>query len=204
MILYESIGPNPRVVKMFMAEKGMSLDSQSVDIMKGENRKDGYRKVNPGCTTPALVLDDGTTISETVAICEYLEEKQPTPALIGSSPEERARTRMWVRRIDLTVNEPMTTGFRAAEGRPMFEPRMRVMPEAAAPELKAAATDGLKWIEDQIGDRTWIAGDNFSLADIILFSFVEFGGLVGQPLPADLPKLAEWRARVAERKSAAG
>jgi len=97
----------------------------------------------------------------------------------------------------------MTTGFRAAEGRPMFEPRMRVMPEAAAPELKAAATDGLKWIEEQIGGRAWIVGDAFSLADIVLFSFVEFGGLVGQPLPSDLPKLAAWRARVAERKSAA-
>lgn len=203
MILYESIGPNPRVVKMFLAEKGMTVESRSVDIMKGENRQDGYRKVNPGCTTPALVLDDGTTISETVAICEYLEERQPAPALIGNTPEERARTRMWVRRIDLTVNEPMTTGFRAAEGRPMFEPRMRVMPEAAAPELKAAATDGLKWIEEQIGGRAWIVGDAFSLADIVLFSFVEFGGLVGQPLPSDLPKLAAWRARVAERKSAA-
>lgn len=202
MILYESIGPNPRVVKMFLAEKGMTVETRTVDIMKGDNRQAEFRGVNPGGTTPALVLDNGKTISETVAICEYLEEVQPEPALIGRTPEERACTRMWVRRIDLTVNEPMTTGFRAAEGRPMFEPRMRVMPESAAAELKAAASDGLAWIEGQLGDRPWIAGDAFSLADIVLFAFVEFGGLVGQPLPVGLPKLAAWRGRVAERKSA--
>ena len=203
MILYESIGPNPRVVKMFAAEKGLALETRSVDIMKGENRQGDYLKRQPGGTTPCLELDDGSVLSETVAICEYLEEKQPEPALIGTTPEERARTRMWVRRIDLTVTEPMTSGFRAAEGRPMFEPRMRVMPAEMAGELKAAAVDGLRFIEAQLGGQEWIAGDRFTLADIVLFSFVEFGAMVGQPLPDDLPKLAAWRARVAARPSAA-
>lgn len=204
MILYESIGPNPRVVQMFLAEKGMKVERRSVDIMKGENREPAYGAVNPGGTTPALVLDDGSTLSETTAICEYLEEKQPSPTLIGSSAEERARTRMWVRRIDLTVAEPMTTGFRAAEGRPMFEPRMRVMPQDSAGDFKAAASDGLAFIEKHMGDGDWIAGDRFTLADIILFSFVEFGALVGQPMGGDLPKLAAWRDRVAARASAQG
>lgn len=203
MILYESIGPNPRVVKMFVAEKGLTLETRSVDIMKGENREGDYLKRQPGGTTPCLELDDGSVLSETVAICEYLEEKHPEPALIGTTAEERARTRMWARRIDLTFAEPMTTGFRAAEGRPMFAPRMRVMPAEAAGELKAAAADGLRFIEAQLGDHDWIAGDRFTLADIILFSFVEFGGLVGQPMADDLPKLAAWRARVAARPSAA-
>lgn len=202
MILYDSVGPNPRVVAMFLAEKGVTIERRSLDIMKGENRSGPYLDVRRAGTTPALVLDDGSTIAETIAICEFLDERHPAPALIGTTPEERARTRMWVRRIDLTVTEPMTMGFRAAEGRPMFEPRMRVIRADAADDLKAMATDGLVAIEAEIAGE-WIAGDCFTLADIALFAFVEFGALVGQPLPGDLPKLAAWRARVAARPSAA-
>lgn len=204
MILYASIGPNPRVVIMFAAEKGLSIETRAVDIIKGENRdpSGSYRQVHPGGTTPALVLDDGSTLTETVAICEYLEELHPAPALIGATPVERARTRMWVRRIDLTVTEPMTVGFRGVEGRAMFEPRMRVVESQAAADLKAIAADGLAAIEAGLaGD--WIAGDRFTLADIALFSFVEFGAMVGQPLSEGLPRLAAWRARVAARPSAA-
>lgn len=206
MILYASIGPNPRVVTMFAAEKGLSLETRSVDIIKGENREEGgdYLRVHSRGTTPALVLDDGSTLTETIAICEYLEEVQPEPPLIGSTPEERARTRMWVRRIDLTVTEPMTVGFRGVEGRPMFEPRMRVVGPEAAADLKAIAADGLAAIERDLGGREWIADDRFTLADIALFSFVEFGAMVGQPLAGDMPRLAAWRARVAARPSAAG
>lgn len=204
MILYESIGPNPRVVNMFLAEKGIAIERRPVDIMQGENRMDAYRAIHPGGTTPALVLDDGTTLSETVAICEYLEEKQPLPPLIGATAEDRAVTRMWVRRIDLGVAEPITLGFRAAEGRPMFEPRMRLAPVEAAGSLKEMAADGLRWIDGQIGDREWIADDRFTLADILLFSFVEFGSLVGQPLRPEFTKLTAWRARVAARPSAGG
>ena len=205
MILYASIGPNPRVVTMFAAEKGLAIETRQIDIIKGENRDPAgsYLGVHPGGTTPALVLDDGTTLTETGAICEYLEELQPEPALIGTTPLERARTRMWVRRIDLTVTEPMTTGFRGVEGRPMFEPRMRVVGAEAAADLKALAADGLAAIEAGL-DGEWIVGDRFTLADIALFSFVEFGAMVGQPLPDGLPRLAAWRARVAARPSAAG
>lgn len=202
MILYDSIGPNPRVVAMFLAEKGMTIERRTLDIMAGENRQDAYRGVHPGGTTPALVLDDGTTLSETTAICEYLDEIQPEPPLIGTTPLERARTRMWVRRIDLTVAEPMTSGFRAAEGRAMFEPRMRVAPQEASAALKGMAADGLRYVDEQLGERPWIAGDRFTLVDIVLFSFVEFGGMVGQPLADDLSRLAAWRNRVAARPSA--
>ncbi len=203
MILYDSVGPNPRVVRMFVAEKGLTIETKSVDIMAGENRREPYLSLHPGGTTPLLTLDDGTQLSETTAICEYLEELHPSPPLIGATPEERAITRMWVRRIDLEITNPMTSGFRGAEGRAMFEPRMRVAGAEGCADLKAMATDGIAALDARMGDRQWIAGDRFTLADITLFSFVEFGAIVGQPLAATATRLAVWRERVAARPSAA-
>src|SRR5512145_1708497 len=108
MTLYDSFGPNPRLVRMFMAEKGIDLPRVQLDIMAGENRGDAYRQRNPFGQLPALELDDGRVISETVVICEYLEEKHPKPPLVGTTAEERAETRMWTRRAVLNVVEPMS------------------------------------------------------------------------------------------------
>ena len=109
---------------------------------------------------------------------------------------------MWTRRVDLKVCEPMANGFRFAEGLPMFKDRLRCLPEAA-PGLKAVAKDGLEWLEAN-SRGPWIAGERFTLADILLYSFLEFGAVVGQPLPADLPKLAAWMDRVKARPSVSG
>lgn len=201
MKLYTSVGPNPRVVKMFIAEKGLTLESVMVDLPGGENRKAPYLNVNPAGQTPALELDDGGCVTEITAICEYLEETNPKPALIGATPEERAQTRMWTRRVDLKVCEPMGNGFRFAEGLPMFKDRMRCVPEAA-PGLKLVAQDGLQWFEDNF-QGPWIAGDRFTLADILLFAFLEFGGMVGQPLDPKYAKINDWFGRVKARPSAA-
>jgi glutathione S-transferase len=201
MKLYTSIGPNPRVVNMFLAEKGMTLDKATVDLMAGENRREPYLSVNPSGQTPALQLDDGASLTEITAICEYLEEKQPSPPLIGSTPEERAATRMWTRRADIKVAEPMANGFRYAEGLALFQSRLRCLPEAA-PGLKAVAQDGLEWLEANF-QGPWLAGARFTLADILLFAFLEFGGTVGQPLDARFAKLTDWYARVKARPSAA-
>ena len=180
MKLYTSIGPNPRVVKMFMAEKGIDLDRIDVDLRAGENRKAPYLAVNPAGQTPALELDDGAHITEITAICEYLEEHTPNPPLIGTTAEERANTRMWTRRVDRKVAEPMANGFRFGEGLAMFESRLRCLPEASA-GLKAVAQDGIAWIEENF-QGPWVAGGRFTLADILLFSFMDFGAVVGQPI----------------------
>lgn len=201
MKLYTSIGPNPRVVKMFMAEKGLDMERVDVDLRGGENRQEAYLKINPGGQTPALMLDDGSVVAEITVICEYLEEHQPNPPLIGTTAQERAETRMWMRRVDLRVCEPMANGFRFAEGLPMFQSRMRCVPEAA-PGLKAIAQDGLKWLDGQM-TGPWIAGDRFTLADILLFGFVEFGAMVGQPIDPANAKIAAWFDRVKARPSAA-
>lgn len=199
MRFFNSVGPNPRVVSLFMAEKGVSIPEILVDLRGGENRRAPYvETVNPAGQTPALELDDGSVLTEIVAICEYLEELHPEPALIGSTPEERAVTRMWTRRVDLKICEPLTSGFRYSEGLSLFEPRMRCLPEAAA-GLKAVAQDGLTWLDAQIAGRTWLAGERFTLADIHLFAFVDFGRAVGQPVDPACSNVIAWFERVARR-----
>ena len=203
MMLYESIGPNPRVVKMFIAEKGLDLAREKVDLLAGENRQEPYKKLNPHGTTPALDTGEGMVLAEITAICEYLEELHPEPALIGSTPIQRAETRMWVRRIDLNIIEPMTNGFRYSEGLQLFKNRMRTIPEAAE-GLKTLAKEKLTWLDGLVAGRKWICGDRFTLADILLFAFLDFGASVGQPLDREANKaLAAWFERVSARESAA-
>jgi len=200
MKFYNSIGPNPRVVRMFMAEKGITIPTQEVDLMKGENRQADHLKRNPHGQMPSLELDNGQFVSEILAICEYLEDKNPKPALIGSTPEERAETRMWTRRVDLNICEPMANGFRFSQGLPLFQNRIVTVPEAAE-GLKKIAADRLKWLNTQMEGREFVCGKRFSLADILLFCFVDFGGQVGQPLDPANTNLSSWFARVKDRPS---
>ena len=135
-------------------------------------------------------------IAETVAICEYLEEIHPTPALIGSTPEDRAETRMWQRRVELGITEHLYNGFRFAEGIELFRSRMRVLPEASD-GLKAIVRDKLGWLDGLLAGKQYLAGDRFTLADIILFSALDFGRTVGQPFDTGLGNVARWFNRVA-------
>jgi glutathione S-transferase len=202
MKLYTSIGPNPRVVKIFVAEKGIDLPRVQVDLPGGENRKPPYQTKNPAGQTPALELDDGVVLAEILPICEYLEEIHPNPPLIGSTAEERAITRMWTRRIDLNICEPMANGFRFAEGLAMFQNRVRCIPQAAD-DLKAIAQERLTWLDGLIEGRAFITGERFSVADILLFAFLEFGQAVGQPLNPANKTITAWYERVKARPSVA-
>lgn len=201
MKLYNSLGPNPRVVRMFMVEKGIEMPMEEVDLRGGDNRRGPYLEKNPAGQLPALELDSGGCIAEVTAICEYLEDLQPKPALIGSTPQEKAEARMWTRRVDLGICEPLANGFRYAEGLALFQDRMRVLPEAAA-GLKACAQDKLAWLDTQMDGRTWIAGNRFTLADIHLYCFLDFAAGVGQPLDRKNARVAAWFDRVAARPSA--
>lgn len=198
MKLYNSVGPNPRFVRIFAAEKGIDFERVEIDIVAGENRQPSFLKINAAGSTPVLLLDDGTAIAETIAICEFLEEFRPEPALIGANPVERALSRMWLRRVDLMVVQPMTMGFRGAEGLAMFKDRVRCLPQAAD-DLKLSAREGLAWFETQLADRDFVAGDRFTVADILLFCLVEFGDKVGQPMDPAHVALQRWRERVGAR-----
>ena len=202
MKFYDSLGPNPKLVRMFAAEKGFSFPQiEKVDIMAGANRQEPYLSKNPSGQMPALELDDGRVIAETVAICEYIEEQKPRPALIGESAGDRAETRMWTRRVEWKIVQPLADGFRFAEGLPLFKARIRTLPEAAD-GLKAIARDGLSWLDGQIAGRDTIVPKRITLADLVLFAFLEFGASVGQPLDPALKNLTAWFEKLKTRPSA--
>jgi glutathione S-transferase len=204
MLLYNSIGPNPRTVRMFMAERGVkNIPIQEVDLMGGENRRAPYMEKNPSGQCPALVLDNGTVLAEITAICEYLDEiTQGGTSLIGSTPEERAETRMWTRRVDLNIAEPMANGFRYSDGLKLFQNRIHCIPQAGD-DLKQIAQEKLTWLDGLIAGRQFICGSRITLADILLFAFVDFFNGMKQPINQDNRNIVAWYARMKERPSAA-
>jgi glutathione S-transferase len=202
MLFYDSVGPNPRMVRMFAAEKGITLDKTTIDLRGGENRRPPYLAKNPAGQMPALEFPDGFVLSEITAICEYLEEFKPEPALIGSNARERAETRMWTRRIDLNIVEPLGNGFRFSQGLKLFTGRVHVIPQAAD-DLKATAQEKLAWLNGLIEGREFVCGSRLTMADILLFCFLDFGAGVGQPLDPALTNIVAHHARMAARGSAA-
>ena len=202
MKLYSSVGPNPRIVRMFMVERGIELPTEDVDIVGGENLADEFRALNPSAQSPCLKLDDGMVLAEVTVICGFLDEITEGASLVGETPQQRAETRMWNRRFDTRILEPMTLAFRSAEGLPLFENRYRVIPHAAD-DLKKTVQDSWAWLEPLLAGKTFICGERFTLADIQLFCFADFGKMIGQGIPAELPGLQAWFARIAGRPSAA-
>ena len=152
MKLYNSIGPNPHVVRMFIAELGLDIETIEVDLMSGENRQEEHLKRNPSGQMPALELDNGNFLAEISVICEYLDELNGHSNLIGKTPEQRAETKMWFRRIDLQIVEPLINGFRFSEGYEFFKDRLHLIPQASD-DLKAIAQERLKWLDEQLEER---------------------------------------------------
>jgi glutathione S-transferase len=200
MKLYTSVGPNPRIVRMFMAERGVELPVEDVDIVAGENLADTYKALNPSAQSPCLQLDDGSVLAEVTVICAYLDEISDGASLIGDTPQQRAETRMWNRRFDARILEPMSLAFRSAEALEMFKDRCHVIPHAAD-DLKATVQKSWAWLEPLMADKQTVCGDRFTLADIQLYIFADFGKMIGQGIPDDLPNLQAWYARVAQRPS---
>jgi glutathione S-transferase len=201
MKLYNSMGPNPKVVRMYMAEQGIDIEKEEVDLMAGDNRQAPYMTLNPAGTMPALELDNGSVISEITVLCEYLDEQKGHTPLIGTSAEQRAETRMWCRRIDLGILENLANGFRSSEGLGLFKDRLHTIPHAAD-DLKAIAQEKITWLDGMMEGADYVCGDRFSLADIMLFCFLEFGTQVGQPLNSENSNITAWYDRVAARDSA--
>ncbi len=203
MKVLNSFGPNPRMLRMFLLEKNITIDFVEHDLMGAENRKEAYLAKNPGGQLPALELDNGDVIAETVVICDYLEDLYPDPALVGKSAEERAEARMWNRRVEQKITENMYAGFRFAEGLQLFENRVRCLPEAAD-GLKAAGQDGLAWLDGQMEGKEFICGGRITIADLVLYCCTDFAAGVGQVIDTKLKNVTAWFSRIENRASAVG
>lgn len=201
MLIYDAHSPAPRCLRMFLLEKQLQLPAATVDVMTGENRQSAYLAVNPAGQTPALRLDDNSILTEAVAIAEYLEELYPDPVLIGSTPEQRAQTRQWWRRVEFNITEFIHNAYHYAEGLARFESRIPVVPEAAE-GLKRVAQDRLRWLDNMFGSGLYLCGERFTAADIWLYVWLDFGQSVNQPFDHNLPNIGPWFDRVATRPSA--
>lgn len=203
MKFYNSIGPNPHTVRMFAAEKGITLDVVEVDLAGNEHRRPPYSVNNPMMQTPGFETDDGQFISEITAICEYLEELHPDPALIGSTPGERAETRMWVRRIDLNIIEGRSRAGRATFARAWYLDKIKLLSVPAAEELLALVEDRILWLDECLGDKPNICGDRYTLADIMFYCFMTFGAPEGRSnIPPAAGNLARWYETIKARPAA--
>lgn len=191
--------PNPRRVRIFLAEKGMTIPTESVDIAKMEHKSAEYTAINPLQRLPALVLDDGTVITESVAICRYIEGLRPEPPLFGRGAKEEALVEMWNRRIELNLFQAVSFVFRH------LHPAMREM-EQQVPEWgesnKQRVYDFLPFLDREMKERLFIAGDHYTVADITALCAIDFLKPAKLQLPDDLPNVRRWHAQVSARPSA--
>ena len=201
MKLYDfKTGPNPRRVRIFLAEKGIEVPLVHVDIMKREQKAPEFLEKNPIGSIPVLELDDGTCISESVAICRYFEEVHPQPPLFGRTPVEKAQIEMWLRRVELNFMVPV--GMVWIHGHPLTAPLVKQIPEAADQNRKRTQI-GYQLLNTQLADNTFVAGDDYSVVDAVLLASLDFAnGLVGVPYDETLTHLKRWHDAVSARPSA--
>ena len=199
MKLYETKGaPNPRRVRIFLAEKGIDVEGVELNLRDGDNLKEDFRSKNPFGRVPTLELDDGTCIAETIAISRYLEEIQPAPPLFGSTPLEKAQVEMWNRRVELNFLMPVAHAFRNLTG--FFKDREPIVEEWGQVSAEAAK-EALPLFDAQLQGSTWLAGENFSVADISFVCALDFARGTKRDLPYDLPGLSAWYERISARPS---
>lgn len=191
--------PNPRRVRIFLAEKGLTIPEVRVNLRKGEHKAPEHRARNSLGQVPTLELDDGTCISETISICRYLEELHPEPPLFGRTPLERALVDMWVRRIEFQIMTPVGMFWRHAH--PLTAALITQHKDFGESNRDLYAR-ALKWLDREIAGRTWIVGDVYTIADIALLTTVDFATFTGLDMPSDAANVRAWHARASARPSA--
>lgn len=201
MILYgaPNPAPNPRRVRIFLAEKGVELPETRVNIMKREHKSEEHRARNSLGQVPTLVLDDGTAISETVAICRYLDETHPGPPLFGTTAVERALVDMWIRRVEFVLMNPVGMFWRHAH---KLTAALLTQHKDFGESNRETYANGLKWLDGELADKPFVAGETYSMADICALSTVDFAEWIGLPMPDEFANVKAWHARVTARPSA--
>ena len=201
MKLYDSSrAPNPRRTRIFLAEKGVKVDLMPVDLTKLEQFTDPFTALNPMQRVPVLVLDDGTIISETMAISRYFEALQPEPNLLGRDAREIAQIEMWNRRIELNFYWPVSQAFRHLH--PAMAEREKPQVADWGEANKPVVVDFARLLDAELGKRSHVAGNRFTVADITAFVTVDFMKPAKIELPPELVNTRRWHAAIAARPSA--
>ncbi|MGE0668486.1 MAG: glutathione S-transferase family protein [Sphingomonadales bacterium] len=198
-LLDNQAGSNTKRVRMYLAEKGLEIPRRNVEFSRMEHRTPEFRKINPMAALPVLRLEDGTHLSESYAICRYLEELYPEPPLFGTTPKERAIVEMWNRRIELDVASYVTSFVKHQQ--PFFAEVLTQVPEY----VEACRKDALKkfdWLDGEMAGRDYIAGDRFTVVDITAYARIGTGRHVGLFFTEDHPNLLRWWDRIDQRPSA--
>jgi glutathione S-transferase len=201
MKIYETrTAPNPRRVRIFLAEKGVTVAYEQVDLMTGELKTPEFTKINRFQRVPVLVLEDGTAISETMAICRYFEELNPMPALFGTGAKQRAIIEMWNRRMELGLMLHVAGAFRHAHPSmaQLEVPQIKEFAEACKPR----AVEMVVALNDELGRHRYVAGDDYSVADITALCAIDFMRPARIARPEGLAHLERWHADVSARPSA--
>ena len=201
MKLYDAaFPPSPRRVRIFLAEKGLDIPRIAVDLAASEHRGEAFSKINPLQRVPALELDDGTIITESAAICRYIEALHPEPSLFGRTPKEIALIDMWMRRVEFGLYATIAAVFRHSH--PAMKaaevPQCTEWAELNRPRIQ----DELAFLNEALADRTWLAGETYSAADIALLCSVDFMRPIRISVPDNLTHLKRWHAAASSRPSA--
>lgn len=200
MKIYDFVGaPNPKNVRVYLAEKGLSVPTEQVNIITGENRTPGFLKKNPLGGLPVLELDDGSYLTESLAIMEYFEEQHPNPPLIGATPLERPRVRALERIIEIGVLLRVATIFQNTH--PFMAGRIKQSADAAE-NARTQLAGTLRVVDDKIGTRPFVAGERATIADCTLFAALEFGEFAAVPLDPAFANVTRWYTDFKQRPSA--
>jgi glutathione S-transferase len=198
--------PSPRRVRIFLAEKGITLPTIQVDLRNGEQFTPAFRAINPDCTVPALVLDDGTVIADAVAICHYIEELHPDPPLIGTTPQERAVVTALNRQIERDGFFAAMDAFRNAakglKGRALPGPHDYAQIPELAERGRARVEHFFRAMDARLQDREFVAGSRYTIADISTMVLTDFAGWAKLNAPDECANLRRWYAEVSTRPSA--
>jgi glutathione S-transferase len=200
MILHDlAAGMHPRRVRIFVAEKGISIERREVDAAGGANATQDFLRLNPLGKLPVLELDDGTSIAESLAICRYLEALNPDPALMGRTPREVADTEMWALRMDHELSQMIALSF--VHSSDFYRERIEQIPEVAS-WARGRALETMNWLNHELSARRHISGEDYTIADIVAQCAFVLGKAVGLRIPPDMTNLSRWFAEVTARPTA--
>ena len=200
MILHDlSAGMHPRRVRIFMAEKGIAIERREVDAAGGANALPDFLRLNPLGKLPVLELDDGSAIAESLAICRYLEALHPQPPLMGQTPQVSAQIEMWTLRMDHELSQPIALAF--VHSSDFYRGRVEQVPEVAG-WARNRALQTMAWLDGELAERSHIAGDDYTLADIVAQCACVLGKAVGLRIPPEMTNLSRWFAQVSARPTA--